>query len=303
MRILILYANPSPASFGSALHRQAAQTLQEKGHWVDDCDLYADGFDPVLTEENRRVYRDPEANRAQVSGYVSRLPAAEGLVLVYPVWNEGFPAILKGFLDRIFLPGVSFKIANDGSAAPKLRKLAAVCTYGASWPITLMMGDPSKKVVKRLLRSLPVHRVRCDYLAQYGVDSLSAEHRQAFLRKVIASCRHGERCAKALQTAALGASDEWFRRPSWLAPPTTGTRFLARSSFQVQMQEEHMPKEAHTKAADHHETAAKSHRTAAEHHGRGDHEKGRQESMKATEQSKAARDHSETAHGKSQSQK
>jgi NAD(P)H dehydrogenase (quinone) len=187
LRILILYANPSPTSFGAALHQQVASTLRKNAHSVDDCDLYAAGFDPVLSEDERRVYRDATENRAHVADYVSRLLAAEGLVLIYPVWNEGFPAILKGFLDRVFLPGVSFKIGKDGSAAPnleRLRKLAAVCTYGASWPISLTMGDPPKKIVKRLVRSMPVHRVRCDYLAQYGVDASSAEQRQAFLRKV-----------------------------------------------------------------------------------------------------------------------
>jgi hypothetical protein len=64
-----------------------------------------------------------------------------------------------------------------------------------------------------------------------------------------------------------------------------------------------MPKEAHTKAAEHHENAAKSHRTAAEHHGKGEHAKGREESTKAQGHSKTAREHSDMAHGKSQSQK
>jgi hypothetical protein len=64
-----------------------------------------------------------------------------------------------------------------------------------------------------------------------------------------------------------------------------------------------MPKEAHTKAAEHHESAAKSHRTAAEHHGKGEHAKGQEESTKAQGHSKTAREHSETAHGKSQSHK
>jgi hypothetical protein len=64
-----------------------------------------------------------------------------------------------------------------------------------------------------------------------------------------------------------------------------------------------MPKEAHTKAAEHHENAAKSHRTAAEHHGKGEHAKGHEESTKAQSHSKTAREHSDIAHGKSQSHK
>ena len=59
-------------------------------------------------------YNDTSANRQPCASYVDRLLAANALVLMYPVWNEGFPAILKGFLDRVFLPGVSFRKDPDG---------------------------------------------------------------------------------------------------------------------------------------------------------------------------------------------
>jgi putative NADPH-quinone reductase len=61
--------------------------------------------------------------RLGVQPYVDRLLAADALVLVYPVWNEGFPAILKGFLDRVFLPGVSFEVAPNRSITPTLRNI------------------------------------------------------------------------------------------------------------------------------------------------------------------------------------
>jgi transcriptional regulator of acetoin/glycerol metabolism len=77
----------------------------------------------------------------------------------------------------------------------------------------------------------------------------------------------------------------------------TGLMGVAKS------EENCMPKEAHTKAAEHHENAAKSHRSAAEHHGKGDHAKGHEESTKAQGNAKTAREHSEAAHGKSQSHK
>jgi NAD(P)H dehydrogenase (quinone) len=132
-------------------------------------------------------YHNAELNRAPIAVYADRLLAAEALVLVYPVWNEGFPAILKGFFDRVFIPGVSFTIGPDGAAVPnlqKLRKLAAVCTYGASRTISFLLGDPPKRVVKRLVRSMPGHAVRCDYLAYYDMDHSNPEQRAAFLEKV-----------------------------------------------------------------------------------------------------------------------
>jgi NAD(P)H dehydrogenase (quinone) len=185
LRVLILYANPVAVSFGATLHRQVVATLRSRGHEIDDCDLYAESFDPVMGERERIRYHDTEVNRAPIAAYADRLLAAEALVLIYPVWNEGFPAILKGFFDRVFIPGVSFTIGPDGAPVPnlqKLQKLAAVCTCGASR--TSLPGDPPKRVLKRLVRSMPGHAVRCDYLAYYDMDHSTAEKRAAFLEKV-----------------------------------------------------------------------------------------------------------------------
>ena len=186
MRILVLFAHPDPDSYGAALHKAAVDALRQAGHEVDDCDLYAEGFDPVLSCHERRAYHDIELNRRTVADYVRRLQEAEGLVLVYPVWNFGFPAILKGFLDRVFLPGVSFRLEN-GLAQPNLTHLkfvAAVTTYGAPRWRALLMGDPPRKIVTRMLRVLAAPRARLRYLALYDMNRQTAAAREAFLSRV-----------------------------------------------------------------------------------------------------------------------
>jgi NAD(P)H dehydrogenase (quinone) len=187
LRVLILYAHPVKTSFGAALHAEVVTTLRKKGHQVDDCDLYEEAFDPVLSERERLEYRNTAINRERVSSYADRVLAARAIVLVYPVWNEGFPAILKGFLDRVFIPGVSFDMGPDGALTPKLdhiQKLAAVCTYGANRLTSLMMGDPPRRVVKRMLRATLGRSVSCDYLAQYDLNRSTPKTRAAFLEKV-----------------------------------------------------------------------------------------------------------------------
>jgi NAD(P)H dehydrogenase (quinone) len=84
---LILYVNPVTASFGATLHTEVVRTLRSRGHEIDDCDLYAD---PVLNEKERMQYHDIKLNRAPITAYADRLLAAEALILIYPVWNEGF---------------------------------------------------------------------------------------------------------------------------------------------------------------------------------------------------------------------
>jgi NAD(P)H dehydrogenase (quinone) len=120
LRVLVLYANPVAASYGAALHKQVVESLCTKGHQIDDCDLYTEDFDQVMSERDRAEYHDTTINRTRVSSYADRLLAADALVLVYPVWHEGFAAILKGFFDRVFIPGVSFEMGPDGSATPCL---------------------------------------------------------------------------------------------------------------------------------------------------------------------------------------
>jgi NAD(P)H dehydrogenase (quinone) len=87
---LILYVNPVTASFGATLHTEVVRTLRSRGHEIDDCDLYAELFDPVLNEKERMQYHDIKLNRAPIAAYADRLLAAEALILIYPVWNEGF---------------------------------------------------------------------------------------------------------------------------------------------------------------------------------------------------------------------
>src|SRR5579871_6536741 len=119
MRVLVLYAHPVETSFVSALHGEVVAALRARGHDVDDCDLNIEGFDPVMSRQDRIDYHNPAVNRSRVAPYVDRLLAAEALVFVFPVWNYGFPAILKGFVDKVFLPGVSFDLKENGDYSPK----------------------------------------------------------------------------------------------------------------------------------------------------------------------------------------
>lgn len=181
-RALVLFAHPCPESFSAALHARVVDTLTQRGWEVDDCDLNAEGFSPVLTEEERRGYHDEATNCAPVQGYVDRLRAAEALVMVFPVWNFGYPAILKGFLDRVFLPGVSFKLV-DGKVKPNLthiRKLAAVTTYGGTRARAFMAGDPPRKSVRRAVWHV-CRPEKMEYLALYDMNRATDGKRSAFL--------------------------------------------------------------------------------------------------------------------------
>ena len=184
-RALVLFAHPCPESFSAALHSKVVTTLSDRGWEVDDCDLNAEGFSPVLTEAERRGYHEVGPNCGPVSDHVERLRAADALVMVFPVWNFGYPAILKGYLDRVFLPGVSFRL-EDGKVKPNLthiQRLAAVTTYGGTRTRARLVGDPPRKCVTRAVWHVCRPRVM-KYLALYDMNRASDQKRAAFLARV-----------------------------------------------------------------------------------------------------------------------
>lgn len=189
MRVLVLYAHPVETSFNAGLHRLIVERLTARGHAVDDCDLYAEGFDPRLTREERIAYHDVPENVVPVSGHVERLKAAEALVLSYPVWNYGYPAILKGYFDRVFLPGVTFTMENGEvtTCLRNIRKLTAVTTYGGSRLRAFLVGDPPRKAVMRVLRAVTGPRASLAYLAHYDMNRATDETRARFKAKVEAA--------------------------------------------------------------------------------------------------------------------
>lgn len=187
MRILVLYAHPRSDSFHAALHRTAVDRLTAAGHEVDDCDLYGEGFDPVLSADGRGRYFDTERNTADVQPYVDRLLAAQGIVFCFPVWCFGPPAILKGYMDRVMVPGVSFRMDDTGTLRPNLqhiRSVAAVVTYGRSRWEAMYLGDPPRKIITRYFKWFVAPGTRIAYLAQYNLHKVEGPRLQRFHNRV-----------------------------------------------------------------------------------------------------------------------
>jgi NAD(P)H dehydrogenase (quinone) len=190
MRVLYLYCHPLPESFHAAIRTKALDGLSAGGHEVDLLDLYADRFDPVLSADARRDYHDTSRNQAGLEDYVRRLKSADALVVQFPVWCFGMPAMLKGFFDRMIMPGVAFDISDATRVKPmlgNLKHLAGIVTYGRPRRTAFAMGDPPRKIVKRYLRWFADRRARVDYHALYHMNVRTAAQRAAFLEKVRAA--------------------------------------------------------------------------------------------------------------------
>ena len=187
MRVLVVYAPPVETSYNAALHGQVLHSLKMAGHEVDDCDLYAEGFNPVLSREERLGYHDIPTNRLPVQGYIERLQRAEAIVFCFPTWCFGLPAMLKGFFDRVFVPGVAFDFSDPRHVKPSLthlRRISAVVTYGRPRWTAFLMGDPPRKIITRYMRILSGGKARVDYHAYYHMNVATRPNLERFKARV-----------------------------------------------------------------------------------------------------------------------
>jgi putative NADPH-quinone reductase len=187
MRILYIYCHPLPESFHAGIRAKALDALKVGGHEVDLLDLYAEKFDPVLSEDARRHYHDTSRNQVGHESYIARLQRAEALVVQFPTWCFGMPAMLKGFLDRMFMPGVAFDIGDPAKVKPMLgniKRIVGIVTYGRPRYMALWMGDPPRKIVTRYLRWFTGGKARVDYNALYHLNVVTEAQRIAFIGRV-----------------------------------------------------------------------------------------------------------------------
>ena len=152
-------------------------------------DLYAIGFDPVLNRQALETYADPCVNQIGIESQCADIAWCDTLIFIYPTWWYGVPAILKGWLERMLLPGVAFELPQqaDENIKPGLthiRRLAVFTTCGASWWLTCMIGAPGKRTILRGGRLLCAKRCRTTFAAHYLMDSATQASRSAHLARV-----------------------------------------------------------------------------------------------------------------------
>jgi len=189
MRILLVLAHPLEESFAASIAGTVRRKLEANGHTVDLMDLYREGFDPRLAPSERARYFEPDYDPSEAEPYISRLKQAEGLVLVFPQWWFNFPAILKGFFDRAFAPGVAFENDPDGGRIqPKLgniRLFWAFTTTGSPWWVVhLYMGNPVKRLLKRGIAAFCAKRLDFRLVSLHDMDRIGEEKRKAHLLRV-----------------------------------------------------------------------------------------------------------------------
>lgn len=125
MHSLIVVAHPNPHSLTHAVARRIGDAVLAAGtgHTVEIADLAAEGFDPRFNPADNALFHQTAAAPADVAAEHARLDRADVLVLVYPLYWWSFPALLKGWVDRVFTQGWAYADTPDGKVTKKLQRL------------------------------------------------------------------------------------------------------------------------------------------------------------------------------------
>ena len=185
MRHLIVVAHPVRASFTMEVARAYAAELEVIGHSQSTCDLYRIGFDPVLTEPE---LSPGHAASADVLRAQEDVRAADVLTIIYPLWWLSMPAMMKGYIDRVFARGFAYEL-RDGAVHGLLagKKAVLITLSGAPLPLLAKSGGWNAVQVlqdTQIFRSTGfelIEHLHLDEIAP-GLSSVRAERHLADVR-------------------------------------------------------------------------------------------------------------------------
>lgn len=117
MKYVVIVAHPNPDSFTQSVCHTAVQALEASGHEVKLRDLYKIDFNPLLSVDDFKNSKSGEISE-DVKTEQQHIAWADALIVIYPLWWASLPAILKGYVDRVFSYGFAYSM--DGNGLQKL---------------------------------------------------------------------------------------------------------------------------------------------------------------------------------------
>lgn len=189
MNCLVVLAHPLESSLCMLLANRTINHLKKKGYQVTVKDLYKENFNPVLRKQERKSYYTHQFDDSQVAYDVKQLEDTESLILIFPTWWFGFPAILKGWFDRVWAPGHAYEHASDyGPIKQKLinlKEMKVITTLGSPWWVdTFILRTPVKKILKIALLGCCATNCKFKMLSLYNSEKLTIKKTEQFIKKI-----------------------------------------------------------------------------------------------------------------------
>lgn len=119
MNVVILFNHPYEGSFCNAILESVITGLKKANHEIDLIHLDKEQFNPVMTANDLKGFRDKKAIDPKVLEYKGRIERADHLIFIFPIWWELMPAMTKGFVDKVIFPGIAYDYTNAGNTRMK----------------------------------------------------------------------------------------------------------------------------------------------------------------------------------------
>ena len=189
MKAAVVVAHPNAESFTHELARRAHAGLVAAGHDATLVDLYAIGFGAAMSAAERAAYHgETPVIDPLVQSQVDLISSIDTIVFVYPTWWSGLPAILKGWLERVMVPGVGFRFdERTGKVRPGLtnvRRIVGISTYGSPRWYVRHTNDNGRRTLLRALWLSTGWRTSRRWLAMYALDTTTLDQRREFAAHV-----------------------------------------------------------------------------------------------------------------------
>lgn len=188
MRALVIHCHPIEGSLTSQARDRVVAALHRSGHEVRVTDLYGEGFRPELSEWERVHHLSPLDGKPDIARHVDDLRWCDALVLVYPTWWSGQPAMLKGWIDRVWVLGAAYDLPVGSNRIRALltnvRRLVVVTSHGSSRTINMLQGRSGRRLVSRSLRVLCNRFARLTWIPLYCVDRCDAADVARYFRRI-----------------------------------------------------------------------------------------------------------------------
>ena len=185
MNALVVYCHPVEGSFCSAMRDAAISGLRAAGHTVGVIDLAAEQFNPVMTTSEWKTYQQGNGDiPIGLERDVALVKSAEIIVFVYPTWWGGLPAQLKGWLERVMLPGTAFVFNENNKVRPGLRNIRRIhiaSTFGSPWLYVRFVNDNGRRILARAFRMNTSLRTKVSTSSLYAMDTATDASRKSFL--------------------------------------------------------------------------------------------------------------------------
>lgn len=186
-KTLIVTCHPYDGSFCHALMESVSKGAVDAGNAVEVINLEADHFDPVMHSADLIGFLKHQSQDEQAQAYIEKVRSADHLVLIFPIWWELMPAMMKGFIDKVVFPGETFDYTHGGMGMrpllPSLKSTTIITTMNTPKALyRWVFGNAIQRaLVRGTLKKMGLRHVQ--WFSCNMVKGSSDKRRQAWLAR------------------------------------------------------------------------------------------------------------------------